>query len=741
VTPATPHILTEQQAAAVRFLAERWAQEGGRHKAYGALAGGLLRDGLPEADVAAIAGALADLTGDEEAGKRLARVAETAATLKGGGPATGWPALAKLLGEGGQATVTRFRGLLGLAFTLEQLAEHKGLPAEFLRELGLRDLDEGGVGIDYRDAGGKVLATKRRTKLAAGDGSFWPRGKPLLAYGEDHLDAATAVGDLTVVEGESDCWALWHHGLPALGLPGAETVGKTLCLGHVAAVRRVYVHREPDASGGQFVENVRRRLAALGWGGDLRVVRLDGHKDPSDLHRADPEGFPAAWRKALRVAEPVAVEGPAPAAPADPPPPAGCPWPDALAEEAFHGLAGDLVRVLGPASEADPAALLVQALVAFGNQVGRTAHFVAEADKHFANEFANLVGKTSKGRKGTSWGRTQGVLCEADPEWAGHRVASGLASGEGLLWEVRDRVMKRERVKEGGEVRYEEVEADPGIPDKRLLLYEPEFAGVLRQIERQGNTLSAVLRMAWDSGNLRSLVKNSPVRATGAHVSLIGHVTAEELRRYLSTTETANGFGNRFLWVCVQRSKSLPEGGRVDEGALADLRRRFADALVFARGQGEMARDGEAREVWREVYDDLSEGRPGLAGALLARAEAHVMRLAMIYALLDHSPVIAVCHLLAGLAVWQYAEQSVYHVFGDSLGDPLADEVLRVLRGCPEGMSRTDLMHHFERHQKSDRIGRALALLAEHRLAYPQRRETGGRPEERWFARTAAARR
>jgi hypothetical protein len=286
----------------------------------------------------------------------------------------------------------------------------------------------------------------------------------------------------------------------------------------------------------------------------------------------------------------------------------------------------------------------------------------------------------------------------------------------------------------GEPVRYEEVEADPGVSDKRLLIVEPEFANVLRMVERQGNSLSAVLRQAWECGDLGTLTKNSPTRATGAHVSLIGHCTAEELRRYLSTTEMANGFANRILWSCWRRSKELPEGGRPDEGALADLASRLAEALAFARGMKEMGRDEEAREVWRSVYGELSGDRPGLTGALLGRAEAHVLRLSVLYALLDKSGLVGADHLLAALAIWDHCEQSVRHVFGDALGDPVADEALRLLRAAPDGLTRTDLYNAFGRHAPSDRIGRALALLAEHRLARCERRETGGRPEERWRA-------
>ena len=92
---------------------------------------------------------------------------------------------------------------------------------------------------------------------------------------------------------------------------------------------------------------------------------------------------------------------------------------------------------------------------------------------------------------------------------------------------------------------------------------------------------------------MRALTKNSRAEATGAHVSIIGHITRDELRRYLDATERANGFGNRFLWVCVRRSKELPDGGGpVDMGKLGD---RLLRAVEHARTVGEMRRDEEAR--------------------------------------------------------------------------------------------------------------------------------------------------
>jgi hypothetical protein len=422
-------------------------------------------------------------------------------------------------------------------------------------------------------------------------------------------------------------------------------------------------------------------------------------------------------------------------APAELPLPNDAPWPEPLAEQAFHGLAGEIVRVIEPDSEVDPAALLFQILVGVGNIVGREVFFQVEADRHHCNEFAVLVGKTAKARKGASWGHVEYLLNQVEETWTTDRVQSGLSSGEGLIWAVRDPIVSREKTKEDGKIKFVDVEKDGGVADKRLQIVEPEFANVLKQVERTGNTLSVILRIAWDGGRyLRSMTKNSPAKATGAHVSLVGHITVEELRRLLSATETANGFANRFLWIGVQRSKLLPEGGNVDRGQLDSLALRVAQNLATARGRGRIYRDDDARALWGEVYAELSEGRAGMAGALMARAEAHVMRLSTIYAILDGAEYVGVPHLLAALALWKYVEQTIAHVFGDSLGDPVADELLRLLRGCPSGMTRTQIRDYFQRNASSERVGRALSMLLHHKLVTRQEVKTGGRPSERWVA-------
>lgn len=411
-------------------------------------------------------------------------------------------------------------------------------------------------------------------------------------------------------------------------------------------------------------------------------------------------------------------------------------WPE-LDPAALYGIAGDVVRTLDPHTESDPAAILVQTLVAAGNALGRCAYYLVEGDRHCPNLFSVLVGDSGKGRKGTSWGRVLSIMEVADPVWAKARNISGLSTGEGLIWHVRDPIMGFEKQGKGISAERVQIEIDPGISDKRLLVTEAEFSRTIAVMGRDGNTLSAVMRDAWDRSALSSLTKNSPGRATGAHISIVGHITAEELRAVLDRTAMANGFANRILWIMARRSKQLPLGGNLEPEAIEDLGRRLGAFVGAAQNASRVALGPEAEELWRGAYAALSTGRPGLLGAITNRAEAQVIRLALIYALLDGRGVISAAHLKAGLAVWEYAEASCEFIWRGAVGNPVADEIMRVLRiAGAVGKTRTELRDLFGRNRRADEIGSALSLLAaEGRAASCLRSpEGGGRPAEVWTA-------
>jgi hypothetical protein len=211
----------------------------------------------------------------------------------------------------------------------------------------------------------------------------------------------------------------------------------------------------------------------------------------------------------------------------EPEPPKQPEWPT-IDDTAYHGLAGDFVNTIEPHTEADSAGLLVQFLVAFGNIVGPEPYYLVESDRHHANLFAVLVGNSSRGRKGTSGGRVRLMAQAADEVWSSERNAAGLSSGEGLINAVRDKVMKWNAKDQTNEI------VDVGVTDRRLLVTEGEFAGTLSVMERAGNTLSPVIRNAWDGLPLQTLTKSSPLRASGAHISIIGHITKDELKARLT---------------------------------------------------------------------------------------------------------------------------------------------------------------------------------------------------------------
>jgi hypothetical protein len=428
------------------------------------------------------------------------------------------------------------------------------------------------------------------------------------------------------------------------------------------------------------------------------------------------------------------------------PPPAG--WP-LLDPDALYGLPGAFVRALAPHTEADPAAVLVQFLCAFGNAVGRGPHFQVGKTRHGMNLFVAVAGSTSKSRKGDSWQPVNQLLTEAEVSpttsngtalpnlspWPS-RIANGLSTGEGLIYAVRDA---------GGTLPHGEI--DEGVSDKRLLVVEGELARVFIARKREGNTLSPVLCGAWDGwSTLQTTTKNNPTKATDAHIGVIGHITLDELRRRFPEDEQTSGFANRFLWCLARRSAVLPDPGNVPKATWDDLVRRTKAALAFASQASTMWRDAEASDLWRAVYSDLSKAEVGVVGDVTARAEAQVLRLSCVYALLDGSAVVCASHLRAALAVWRYCAESAAFIFRQTIGvhirkdEPLLhimDVIYDALVAAPDGLTRTAIMKKLSGNVPSSQINQALDQLLKYGAVQKELGASsprGGPRPERWFA-------
>jgi hypothetical protein len=259
---------------------------------------------------------------------------------------------------------------------------------------------------------------------------------------------------------------------------------------------------------------------------------------------------------------------------------------------------------------------------------------------------------------------------------------------------------------------------------------------VLHALGRQNGHLSPLLRSAWDTGNLRTLDHRRPLQASGTHITLVGHITQYELSRRLHPTDAHNGFANRCLWTCARRSQLLPEGGSLasdDLSAVARELRRTLHWVGTATGQP-WRRDAAARDLWNERYRALSQARPGLYGAATTRAEAQVLRLSALYAVLDCSSLIAVPHLEAALAVWDYCFASAACVFGTATGDPTADRIHRALNAAPDGLTREQIRRLFHGHVSSDCIDDALEQLSDLGTVTFNTSPGKGRPVTLWTA-------
>lgn len=391
-----------------------------------------------------------------------------------------------------------------------------------------------------------------------------------------------------------------------------------------------------------------------------------------------------------------------------------------MGEAAYRGLAGDVVRTLAPETEADPVALLADFLATFGNIVGGNGpHMAIRFAKQAPRIWPLIVGRTGD-RKGQSRSEIQGLCRIVDEQWDRERLRSGLSSGEGLITACADDPDATE---------------DDDV-DKRLLVVEEEFSRVLKVCGRDGNTLSENLRQAWD-GKKMQILRVKPIVATGAHVTIVAHITPEELRHRLSQVDQANGFANRFLLFSVRRAQILPRGGTLDMRQIYALASQVNAAVQDARTRGEMFRSPEAEEFWAPIYGSFYGEREGLRWAMIARGDAQLVRLQLLYALLDRSPMIEIEHIESAFAVWKYVEDSINLTFSAGVyGDPDIDMLLQaIVDSGGHGLDRTQQIRLFSKHRSREELDAMRARLEESGAIRREIVQTRGRPREIWLAK------
>ncbi len=344
-----------------------------------------------------------------------------------------------------------------------------------------------------------------------------------------------------------------------------------------------------------------------------------------------------------------------------------------LSPDAIPGELGDFIHSATCNSEANPAAVLATFLVRFSTEIGNGPHIYVGDEPHFARLYVAIVGTSSKARKGTSMASVRSLFELKDCTHC--QITPGpLSTGEGLIYSVRDPINKWIPGDLADEGRFEMI--DPGIEDKRIFVIEEEFAASLANAQKKQNTLSPILRLLWDSGSCSPITKTNKISTTNAHVGIVSHITTTELHSRLGNTDIHNGFANRFIWILSYRNKKVSFPRSIPEDDMNRYKQWLFETLKIAQSKQKIEFSEDAIQLWDEIYEQISDEKPGIIGSICNRAEAQLIRLSLIYALIDRKSIIEPNHIKSALAFWKYAEESVKYIFAYKSQNSLSNRIM-----------------------------------------------------------------
>lgn len=328
----------------------------------------------------------------------------------------------------------------------------------------------------------------------------------------------------------------------------------------------------------------------------------------------------------------------------------------------LYGLVGDVARAGSEGTEANPYAIAANFMAYLSCAIGRGPYLPIGNTWHHARLYVLHIGRSGRGRKGDAVSlvsRLDTALRQLRESAAPPIHRGGLSSREGLVSLFHD------GYKNG------KVEV-PAIEDKRLWVVESEFANVLHQGRREGNTLSAALRDCWDGVCLKPATKSNRLYASHPHLCLSGAISPSELLALMRARELTNGFANRFLMIWAEREKIVPFPTATPQKTVDALAARILGILDFVQAERVTERDhlpvgltAQAQNTYAQLYrgeliDDSAGER---VTALLERRAPMLLRLAMIFALCDLQTQIDVQHIQAAMGWIRHGVESAKFVF------------------------------------------------------------------------------
>jgi hypothetical protein len=385
-----------------------------------------------------------------------------------------------------------------------------------------------------------------------------------------------------------------------------------------------------------------------------------------------------------------------------------------LREEAYYGPLGVITKKPEPFVECSSAPILMQLIAGIGNMFGKVhyAHVGTSGIQH-TNIYVAIVGDSSSGKKG-ALESAKWILSQIDKHWVTNCFRpNSIASGQGMLWHLRETNNK-----------------DKGVTDKRTVFVEEEFGKVFKLATIKGNTITETIKTLYDSPDVHHhSTRKDAFTITHAHVSLIVHITDFELKLITPGVDLINGYINRFHWALNELVQYLPNPPIPDP----QIFEKEVDQLKKATGmltknkafqlienlQPEsflMQRTSEADKLWEGMYEELRKPGTGhpVIQALLGRGAANTLRTSMIYALCDGSSTIKTVHVKAAKAVWEYSVQGVKYMWESSTLRRKEVTALEAIAASGEkGISTTELYHVFAKNITKEELDTVLAGLLE----------------------------
>jgi hypothetical protein len=404
-----------------------------------------------------------------------------------------------------------------------------------------------------------------------------------------------------------------------------------------------------------------------------------------------------------------------------------------MGHAAGYGIAARFVEAIFQSTELERVALLLQTLSAVGCMMGRNAFYSNGLTSHYPNVNSIIVREHNNEPTDSTSTIVRELVRSIDPVWSKSHARSGLLASQQYVDLVRDPIYEQIGPAENSRPKL----LSPGSRYKSVFVLE-SIGSLLGFNGRKGEDLQNNIGYSYMGLPVWKSTGSRIFCATDATITINSVALRKDLEILMLSKNRIAEIGQFFLWSCIPQSAPC----QITISDIAVVVRKFSQlfrrAIDFAKQHRQIRISQDAEYSLSNIRSTYMHHRAGLYGLITDYAESHILRLALIFALLDQSPTISAQHLQAANAIWAYCDQSCQILFGTLSGCTLADKIELIIRNSgPSGISRTKLNNSLGRNFTRDQINYAIAYLESSELIVTQRNPGKGRTEVRYFRITS----